>query len=100
MSVLPSKARNWVCKLAANAVMLAVSGAGMSERCVPAIVTVKALKSFTDGLVPKLAPVIADVPAVPAEAPVSKLMVVAFESAGLLTTRVEVADVISSWLPL
>ena len=76
--------------------MLAVKGAGMSGRCVPAIVTVNPLKSFTEGWVPKLEPVMVELPAVPVKAPVSKLNVADVESVGLLTTRVVVAEAISS----
>ena len=70
------------------------------ERDFPSIVILNALKSLPVGVVPKFTSVIVVPLVVPPEAPVLRLMVVDFESEGLLNTRELVAEVISIFLPL
>ena len=85
--------------LASDAIVGALE-VGVTVRAVPPIVTAKELKSFTEGLVPKEAPVIVASADVPTDAPESKLMTVDVDNTGELTTLVEVADENTKSVPL
>ena len=73
---------------------------GITVRTVPPMLTENELKSLTEGLVPKDASVIVAPSAVPAVAPVSKLITVDLESTGELTTLDEVAEEKTKSVPL
>ena len=79
--------------------MVGAVGPGTTVRTVPPMVTVKALKSEVEGTVPKLAPVIVASADVPTKAPLSRLMIVEFDNAGLSMVRVVVADAITKSVP-
>ena len=64
------------------------------------MLTENELKSLTEGLVPKDGPVIVAASAVPAVAPVSKLITVDLESTGELITLEEVAEEKTKSVPL